>query len=260
MANNGNESGTTLSSEPLFHGSTANFDQFAYQQKYSAGISGLAFGIYLTNDRDTALDFAQNKYLYEVNSAVLDGRAIESTEVTLSKEDIAHVVEELVKKEIQENEISYFFTDYFGEVAELNEKETWNELYTDLTNVVAEGMLDRASSDVNVVNELYVAFGGKNSENAASLLGGALKNIGVTHCVQTRRYEQERAIQEVVVFQPDELIIQDKMDLEKRREQQQSKHVQNEKEQDIKQVVPIVIPTKNKQKQNTGVLEEQLER
>ncbi|EAE7960308.1 hypothetical protein ACVBUS_002985 [Listeria monocytogenes] len=255
-----NEHSALSQAAPLFHGSEANFDQFAYQQNHTIGISGLAFGIYLTNDRDTALGFSQNKYLYEVNSNVMEGRALQPTEVSLSEAVVSQVVEEMVKKEIQEAEVSYFFTDYFGEVAEISEIETWDDQYRELTSVVAGNMLERASSDVEIVNGIYFAFGGKYSDNAAVKLGEALKNIGITHCVQTRRYEQERAIQEIVVFQPDELIIQNKIDLEKQREQQQSSHIQNEKEQDIKQVAPIVIPTKNKQKQSARALEEQLER
>ncbi|EOD4727178.1 hypothetical protein ACJUAE_002807 [Listeria monocytogenes] len=255
-----NEHSALSQAAPLFHGSEANFDQFAYQQNHTIGISGLAFGIYLTNDRDTALGFSQNKYLYEVNSNVMEGRALQPTKVTMSEAVVSQVVEDMVKKELQEADVSYFFTDYFGDVAEISEIETWDDQYRELTNVVAGNMLERASSDVEIVNGIYFAFGGKFSDNAANKLGKALKNIGVTHCVQTRRYEQERAIQEIVVFQPDELIIQNKIDLEKQREQQQSKHVQNEKEQDIKQVAPIVIPTKNKQKQSARALEEQLER
>ncbi|EAD0740580.1 hypothetical protein ACIT6Z_002956 [Listeria monocytogenes] len=255
-----NEQSALSQAAPLFHGSAANFDQFAYQQNHRTGISGLAFGIYLTNDKETALGFAENKYLYEVNPGFLDKRALQPAEVTLSQQDVSKIIEEMVRNEVQEDGISYFFSDYFGDVDGLSKIETWNDFYDELTNDAAESMMESASSDVEIANKIYHSFGGKFSNNAAIDLGKALKRVGVTYCVQTRRYEQERAIQEIVVFQPDELIIQNKIDLEKQREQQQSKHVQNEKEQDIKQVAPIVIPTKNKQKQSARALEEQLER
>ncbi|EAG9428280.1 hypothetical protein CW829_14255 [Listeria monocytogenes] len=260
MANEWKEEGVALTAEPLFHGSAANFDQFAYQQNHTTGISGLKFGIYLTNDKETALGFAENKYLYEVNPGFLDKRALQPAEVTLSRKDVSQILEFMVKNEIQENEISYFFSDYFGDVAELSETETWNELYDELTNIAAESMMSRASNDVDIANEIYYSFGGKNSDSAAIDLGKALKNVGVTYCVQPRRYEQERAIQEIVVFQPDELIIQNKIDITKLREQQQSVDLQNEKATDEKGVTPIVIKTRNKQKQNAHVMEEQLER
>ncbi|MBC1481557.1 hypothetical protein HCJ52_13870 [Listeria sp. FSL L7-1485] len=252
---NQKEHGFNATPEVLFHGSEANFEQFAYQQKHTTGISGLHFGIYLSNDRELALNFSQNKYLYEVNASVIEESALNPAEVTLSKEDVSHVVEEMVKNELQEDGISYFFTDYFGEIAELNETETWNDLYRDLTNQVAEEMLEGTSNDVEIANEIYHSFGGQFSDSA-SLLGNALKNIGVTHCVQTRSYENGKAIKEFVVFQPNELIIQNKIDIEKER---QSDVFKNDYTQDNKQVVPIIIPTKNNQIQNTHARENQLE-
>ncbi len=242
--------------ELLYHGSEANFDQFENQQNTRIGISGIKFGIYLTNDRNLAMDFTQNKYLYEIKSDFLYERALQTESVSLTQQDVSHMVEEMVKNEIQEEEVSGFLSNHFGDVPELSETETWNDLYTDLTNAYAEDMLDRVSNDVQIANELYISFGGKYS-NAASDLGKALKTIGVTHCVQTRRYENERAINEIVALQPNELIIHNKIDISK---EQQMDGLQNDRIKDKKQATPIVISTKNIQKHNMHVMEEQLER
>lgn len=258
MVNKWNE--VTAPKEPLFHGSSANFDQFAFQQNHTTGISGLKFGIYLTNDKETALGFAENKYLYEVDSGFLDKRALQPEAVTLSQEDVSKIIGDMVRNELEDDGISYFFSDYFGDVEGLSSNETWNDFYEELTNHAAESMLERATNDVDVANEIYYSFGGKNSDSAATALGEALKNVGITYCMQTRGYEQERAIQEIVVFQPDELIIQNKMDIVKLQEQQQSVNLPNEKTVNDKEVSSIVIQTKNKQRQGTQVTEQHLER
>ncbi|MBC1917048.1 hypothetical protein [Listeria seeligeri] len=243
--------------DPLFHGSEKDFQQFAYQKNHSTGISGLGFGVYLSNDRETALRYAQDKQLYEVEPNFVNGRALQANGIALTEKDVSHLISKVVNYEVQEDGVSYFLTNRVGEVA-MNATDTRSNEYQEIENIVAAGLIENASNDIDIVNDLYQSIGGDYSDMAAEVLGEGLKEIGITHSMQTRLNERGEIIQEFVVYQPEELVIRNKLNaLEVSQNLSSGKE---ERELEAKPSNPIVIPTPAMENKKQNFKEQEIER
>lgn len=182
----------------LFHGSESSFEQFEHQQSYQHGHNN-GFGFYMTPDLNRAKTYAENGYIYEVDtSKVSDMRMLDSEKVTLSNDDLADFIDYVNQQQIEDDGYPYLLSDYGYDLDE-SEFEYTHEYSQQLADSMLENEYDE--SDVDIINDLNNALG--DSE----LAGKALTKINIGYSLD---HSLDQDNPDVVIFDPGNIKITNK--------------------------------------------------
>lgn len=193
---------TTNENNPdsLYHGSKVSFDEFEIPEYHTNG-GDLGFGTYLTNDLDRAKMYADNDgYLYtvELNDELKNSTPLSPDKVTLTKEQVTQIIEEVSKQEMQQDGYPYMLSDW-GEPTSETTMDAGNKK---IAQNMAESVIDD-TDDLNIINGINNELGGNAS--GAKVVVPALNKMGIHYAELKNDYDD--VSKEYVIFNPKDIKI-----------------------------------------------------
>lgn len=181
----------------LFHGSKKSFDHFELQNNPENG-TDLGFGVYLTDDQERAeLYVGDEGYVYTIDPTAIDGRELSTEEITLTHDQVQELVVSISEKQMAgEEHYPYLLSDY-GEPSSETEMDEGNRL---IASEFAYNILDSASNDIDIINDLNAMLGREVEETR--LLVAALNEQNIRFAVREYAADEEKISKEIIVFDP----------------------------------------------------------